>query len=84
MTSFCQLGSHDCYSAVVWVWISVARGALDRNLCSLGLLGSASSIFSGSLVDGHGCFFDMGRAFLDGPMQLEETRLQVVSSQSLY
>jgi hypothetical protein len=33
-----------------------SKGGLGRN-CSLDLLGSASSIFCGSLVIGHGCFF---------------------------
>lgn len=60
-----------------------SKGGLGRN-CSLDLLGSASSIFCGSLVIGHGCFFltwDVLFFFLYGPMQLKETRLQVVSSQ---
>lgn len=59
------------------------KGGSGPELCSLDVLGSASSIFCGSLVIGHGCFFDMGRAFffLYGPMQLQEARLQVVSSQ---
>lgn len=39
------------------------KGGSGPELCSLDVLGSASSIFCGSLVIGHGCFFDMGRAF---------------------
>lgn len=78
-----QLGLRLVLSIVVWVLIFASKGGFGPELCSLDLLGSASSIFCGSLVIGHGCFFsDMGRAFfLYGPMQLEETRLQVVSSQ---